>query len=282
MEKCHSICDSNGVVSHWPLKSPPQSDSLLYWHDNSIRKRSAQAGGSEEATESLLSYTFRRSRSWIQSSVNRGVENVCDAFRSFCRAFDIGSSIASYLEALPLIVCNRHPAQLSELPNHIRIVPLVQLIADDDDRCARAKVSHFGNPFFDDVLECVRLRNREADDKDVGSWIREGSETIVAILTRCVVQVQVYRSSFVQKHLRVVVEDSWNVHAGEWLAGEAEQDARFANGSKTIFHQLWIILSVGEAHPSPTTTHLMVCITTVFEPSNVCDLKCSTETSDQH
>lgn len=240
MEKCHSICDSN-KVTHWPLKSPPQCDSLLYWHDNSILKRSAQAGGSEETTKTLLSRACRRSRSWIQNRVHRGVENVCDAFRCFCRAFDIGSSFTFYLEALPFIVCNRLLAHLAELPNHIRIVPLVQLVADDDDRCGRAKVSYFGNPLFDDVLKRIRLRNREADEQDVGSWVREGSETIVGILTRCVVQVQVNRSSFVQQHLRVVVEDSWNVHAGKWLAGVAEQDARFTNGTKMIFDQLWTI-----------------------------------------
>lgn len=64
----------------------------------------------------------------------------------------------------------------------------------------------FGKPFCFDVVKRRRADNREADEENVGLWIRKGAQSVIVFLTGCVPKTKADRFAIDHNTGGVVVE----------------------------------------------------------------------------
>lgn len=105
-------------------------------------------------------------------------------------------------------------------------------------------MTYFRIPLSADVLKTRRVYQREADQKDVGLWIRQRPQSVIILLSRRVPQAEIDRLP-VHHHIRgVIVEYCRNVLPGKCIGGVAYQQACFTHrtGGKTEIQLIRMII----------------------------------------
>lgn len=104
---------------------------------------------------------------------------------------------------------------LGQLLQYGLVIPQVDLSPDDQARHARAVMVNFREPFLLDVFERGRAGDAEAYEEDVGLRVRQGSESIVILLTGGIEETEGIRVVADHDGDGVIVKDGRNVFGGE-------------------------------------------------------------------
>lgn len=92
-------------------------------------------------------------------------------------------------------------------------------------------MAHLRVPFGPDVFETRRIHQREADEKYISLRIGQRSQSVVILLTGCIPESEIDRLTVDHNIGRVVVEDGWDVFAGEGVCRVADQQTCLTHGS---------------------------------------------------
>ena len=118
------------------------------------------------------------------------VKNILDSFPSERGAFHVLRSLHTLGHSLPglpadwplLVLCQFHQGCL--------VLSQVRLGANQEEGNTRAVMPDFWDPLFLDVFKGGWESYREADEEDRSIWIRDCPQSVVAILSCCVKELQ--------------------------------------------------------------------------------------------
>jgi len=164
------------------------------------------------------------------------LEDFPDALFRLGGALEIGDGVDGFGHALALVALQRRLVHLLQFPLRVLVVSKILLVAHEDDRHVRAKVTHFRRPLLRDVLQAVRRVDREAHENHVRVRIRERSKTIVVLLAGGVPQGELNLTAVDFDVGDVVLEDGGDVDLWELVFREDDEEARLSTGSVSHDH----------------------------------------------
>ena len=112
----------------------------------------------------------------------------------------------------------------------------ILLVTNKDDGDIGAEVFNLRGPFFRDVLERVGGVYAEAHQDDVGVGVGEGPQSIVVLLTGRVPECELHLFAVHLDVGDVVLEHGGDVHLGELVLAEHNQQTSLATCAVTHNH----------------------------------------------
>lgn len=111
------------------------------------------------------------------------VKHILELILSERRALDVLDSAQFACHSLAILLLDRCHSLLRELIFHRIVFSKIDLSTNDKAGNAWAVVMDLWEPFLADVLERGGGGYGEADEEDIGLWVRQGSETVVILLS---------------------------------------------------------------------------------------------------
>lgn len=188
--------------------------------------------------QAFLALRFR-SRSGIENSSDGFVEYALQIALCESRALEVlvCSNLLGHGECL-FIRDGFHLSCTKGLRGRL-VVSQIQLGADEDDGNVGCMVLDLRIPLGFHVVKGWRADDREANEKDVGLRVRQGSQSVVILLSGGIPQTQADGPTIHHHARRVIIEDRRYIFAGESICCVGDEKTCFADGTVTRYHTLY-------------------------------------------
>lgn len=176
---------------------------------------------------------LRLLRSRLEGGNNCLIKNIFEFILSQGGAFNIFHSAQFFSHPVSVFLANGLHLLAGKLFADSRIVTQIGLGAHDKAGDTRAVVMNFGEPFFAHVFKGSGGCHGEADQEDVGLWVRKGTKTVIILLTSSIKKSQGVR--FIADHDSdgIIIENGRNIFGGEFVCCVGNQETCLAHSTVT-------------------------------------------------
>ena len=166
------------------------------------------------------------------------IEALLQALLGEGRALDEFVCVDFLGEGHTLLIRDGSEAVLSEALEHLFVLAQIDLGGSENDRSVGAMMMDLRVPLGANVFEGGRVDSGVENEEDVGLRIRQGSKSIVVVLTSSIPKTQVVGLS-IEHHIgAIVIEDSGEIILGEGIGSVRDEHGGLSDGSVSNYDAL--------------------------------------------
>lgn len=143
------------------------------------------------------------------------LKHLTNTFAGLGRALEVADGTDLLSNGHTFLGGNGTLARLSKLVDNLGIVTKILLASDEDDGEVLAKVEHFRDPLFLNIVERIGRVDGKADEDNVRVGVRERTESVVVFLTGGIPECELYMTAIDLDISNVVFENGGDVNFGE-------------------------------------------------------------------